>query len=140
MINRSRTRKEDTQAPSENASPVCYMNSAELRPEYTEEVYEVTIIDELEQEKMLNCTPRSYRNLMELVVNELWEEWDDCKGRAMCGTCQVEVIDGEIGEADSLEQQAINRLPNKTTQSRLACQIMVDCSIHNCTFKILKVE
>ncbi len=103
MINPNRTCKEDTQAASGNASPVCYANSSELRPEYTEEVCEITIIDGLEQEKMLNCTPRSYRNLMELVVNELWEEWDDCKGKAMCGTCHAEVVDGEIVKLDSFE-------------------------------------
>lgn len=138
MSSRKKVHKEKNDTRSENASPVCYINSSELRPEYAEEVYKITIIDEFEQETILSYTPRSYRNLMELVVNELWEEWGDCRGRAMCGTCHVEVIDGEVGEVDSLEQHTINGLPNKTPHSRLACQIMVNRSIHNMIFKILK--
>ena len=101
-------------------------------------LYTITIIDELEQAKTIRYTPRSYRNLMELVVNELWEEWGDCKGRAMCGTCHVEVMEGERGEVDSFEQHTLDGLPNKTPRSRLACQIMVDRSIHTMTFKMLK--
>ena len=138
MPSEKRTHKEKNDTLPENASPVCYMHSSELRPKYTEKAYKITIIDEFEQEKTLSYTPRSYRNLMELVVNELWEEWGDCRGRAMCGTCHVEVIDGEMGEVDSFEQHTINGLPNKTPHSRLACQIMVDRSIHQMTFKILK--
>lgn len=139
MTSRKKTHKEENDSLPENASPVCYINASELRPEYKkEEVYQITIIDEFEQEKTISYTPRSYRNLMELVVNELWEEWGDCKGRAMCGTCHVEVIDGDIGEVDSFEQHTLDGLSNKTPRSRLACQMMVDRSIHNMTFKILR--
>ncbi|MDF9801353.1 ferredoxin [Catalinimonas alkaloidigena] len=100
--------------------------------------FSITVIDEDGQIKKVNFAPLAYRNLMELIVNELWEEWGDCKGRAMCGTCHVEVIHGNIGEIDSFEQHTLNRLPNQKAQSRLACQIMLDRSIDKMTFKILK--
>ncbi len=98
----------------------------------------ITVIDEYEQKSTINFAPRAYRNLMELVVNELWEEWGDCRGRAMCGTCHVEVVQGDIGEIATFEQHTINGLPNKTARSRLACQIMLDRSINKMTFRILK--
>lgn len=62
----------------------------------------IFVIDEFEEETCLEFKILEYRNLMDLILNELWEEWGDCRGRAMCGTCHVEVLVGEI--TDSLEQ------------------------------------
>lgn len=100
--------------------------------------YKVTIIDEDGEKSTIDYSLFEYRNLMEMVVNEIWEDWGDCKGRAMCGTCHVEVIEGDPGDLDPFEQHTIDVLPNKTERSRLACQIMVDSKIHNMIFKILK--
>lgn len=76
---------------------------------------------------------------MDLVLNELWEEWGDCKGRAMCGTCHIEILNGKGGdEMEPFEAQTLEDLPNKTARSRLACQITIDRSIHNMKFRILK--
>lgn len=98
----------------------------------------IYIIDEFENEKSLSFRPYEYRNLMELIYNELWEEWGDCKGRAMCGTCHIEILEGPLGEMDDYEQYTLEGLPNKTNRSRLACQIMIDKSIDNMKFRILK--
>lgn len=98
----------------------------------------VNIIDEFGERNTIEYMPFEHFNLMELVEDKLCEEWGDCKGRAMCGTCHVEVIEGEIGELETFEQQTIDGLPNKTQRSRLACQILTDSSIHNSIFKILK--
>lgn len=96
------------------------------------------IIDERGERNTVHYTPLEHFNLMELVEDQLWEEWGDCKGRAMCGTCQVEVIKGTRGVPEPFEQQTLDNLPNCTPRSRLACQILTDNSIHNMTFKILK--
>ena len=76
---------------------------------------------------------------MDLILNELWEDWGDCRGRAMCGTCQIEILEGKTdSEMGSFEANTLDTLPNKTSRSRLACQIMIDKSVHNMKFRILK--
>jgi 2Fe-2S ferredoxin len=96
------------------------------------------IVDEFEKENVLEFRPYEYNNLMELVFNELWEEWGDCKGRAMCGTCHIEILEGETGEADPFEQQTLEGLPNKTAHSRLACQLSMTPSLDSMKFRMLK--
>lgn len=97
------------------------------------------IIDEYGEEKSLDFRPLEYRNLMDLVYNELYEEWGDCKGRAMCGTCHIEVLEGNpADEMEPFEEQTLDGLPNKTPRSRLACQITIDKSVDNMKFRILK--
>lgn len=98
----------------------------------------IYVIDESENERSLHFKPLEYRNLMDLIYNELWEEWGDCKGRAMCGTCHIEILEGELGEADEYERYTLEGLPNKTDRSRLACQILTDRSIDQMRFRILK--
>ncbi len=103
------------------------------------ETYKLYVIDESGEEKRLGFKPMEYRNLMELVLNELYEEWGDCKGRAMCGTCHIEVLSGRPGdEMEPFEEQTLDGLPNRTSASRLACQISIDKSIDGMKFRILK--
>lgn len=104
-----------------------------------EETCRVFVIDEFDEETKLIFKLLEYNNLMDLVLNELWEEWGDCRGRAMCGTCQIEIIDGHShSELEAMEEETLELLPNKTPHSRLACQITLDRSIDNLRFRILK--
>lgn len=104
-----------------------------------EETCKIYVIDEFGEEKSLIFKILEYNNLMDLLLNELWEEWGDCKGRAMCGTCHIEIINGKPREEMvPFEANTLNRLPNRTSCSRLACQITIDRSIHNMKFRILK--
>lgn len=97
------------------------------------------VINEFGEESTLEYQPYEYRSLMDLVLNELWEEWGDCRGRAMCGTCHIEVLSGTPGEEmEPFEENTLNGLPNKTENSRLACQISLDKSINQMRFRILK--
>lgn len=96
------------------------------------------VIDESGEEKPVSYKPYEYRNLMDLLLNELWEDWGDCRGRAMCGTCHIEILEGIMGEMDEFELHTLNGLPNKTASSRLACQIMVNETINNMRFRILR--
>ena len=104
-----------------------------------EEICEIYVIDEFGEETSLSFKILQYNNLMDLVLNELWEEWGDCRGRAMCGTCQIEILSGNPHDKiEPFEAKTIEILPNKTSSSRLACQITPDRSIHNMRFRILK--
>lgn len=97
------------------------------------------VINEFGEESTLKYKPFAYRSLMDLVENELWEEWGDCRGRAMCGTCHIEILSGEPGDdMEPFEEQTLEGLPNKTANSRLACQISIDKSIDQIKFRILK--
>lgn len=104
-----------------------------------EDTCNIHVINELGEETNLKFRIMEYNNLMDLVLNELWEEWGDCRGRAMCGTCHIEILDGKTTNTmDPFEANTLDNLPNKTSQSRLACQITIDKSIHNMRFRILK--
>ena len=96
------------------------------------------ITDDLGKEHVLEYKPMAYRSLMDLILNELWIEWGDCRGRAMCGTCHIEILEGDVGEKDDYESETLENLPNNTSRSRLACQILVDEAVDNMKFRILK--
>lgn len=103
------------------------------------ETYTLYVVDDAGKEHALEYQPLVYRNLMELIEEELLEEWGDCRGRAMCGTCHIEVLSGQAGDAmEPFEEQTLEGLPNKTGSSRLSCQITPDQSIHHMKFRILK--
>lgn len=96
------------------------------------------ITDDLGKEHMLEFQALEYRSVMDLIFNELWIEWGDCRGRAMCGTCHIEILEGDPGEKDADEAETLENLPNNTSRSRLACQMTVDDSIDNMKLRILK--
>jgi len=103
-----------------------------------QEVYTLYLVNSLGEESALPFVPYEYNNLMEFVFNELWEDWGDCKGRAMCGTCHIEILEGVPGEKDAFEQHTLEGLPNITAQSRLACQLLMTPTLNNMKFRILK--
>jgi 2Fe-2S ferredoxin len=105
----------------------------------SEDICKIYVINELGEERSLTFKILEYNNLMELVLNELWDEWGDCRGRAMCGTYHIEILNHTTSSImDSFEANTLDNLPNKTSRSRLACQIIIDKSLHNMRFRILK--
>lgn len=101
-------------------------------------VLSVTIIQLNGDVSVIMFQPRVHRNLMEMIVNELYEDIGDCKGRAWCGTCHVAIQSGRLVESQTRDEQAtLSGLDNATTDSRLACQIMADEGIDGMTFKVL---
>lgn len=105
----------------------------------SEDTCKIYVINELGEERSLTFKIFEYNNLMDLILNELWEEWGDCRGRAMCGTCHIKILNNTASvEMDPFEANTLNKLPNKTSGSRLACQIIIDKSLNNMRFQILK--
>lgn len=79
-----------------------------------QEICRVFVIDEFGEETSLTFKILEYNNLMDLILNELWEEWGDCRGQAVCGTCQVEILSGSSRhEIESLEAKHSGFCPIK---------------------------
>ncbi|WP_027391458.1 hypothetical protein [Aquimarina latercula] len=96
----------------------------------------VTIIDIVNKIHEINFKRFEYPNLMELIIDNYYEEIGDCGGRAMCRTCYVKLIGNyNLDIGDTLGIKFIN--PPKTLEFLFACQIIVDENINNMTFKIL---
>ncbi|WP_147676784.1 2Fe-2S iron-sulfur cluster-binding protein [Algibacter pacificus] len=94
-------------------------------------LYKVTLIDTANERHVIHFKRFEYPNLMELIIDNTYDDIGDCKGRAMCKTCLVEPINPK-------EVTGINfiNIPEDTDYV-LACQIIVDKHINNCSFKIL---
>lgn len=100
--------------------------------------YRVTIILLDGQTHIVEFRRHAYNNLMELIVNELYENIGDCKGHAWCGTCHVEIVEGELAEGKNRDEtMTLEKLTNTVPSSRLACQIMTDERIDGMVFRVL---
>ena len=100
--------------------------------------YKVTITDMYDADFELSYMRHQYPSLMALIAHNYPEEFGECKGRGLCGTCHIKPTDGRLN--DPLEVSEIKTLTNvfdTDTSSRLACQIALDDKINNMTFKII---
>ena len=98
----------------------------------------IKVINEQGTTSVVRFQRHSYHNLMELIVNELYEDIGDCRGKAWCGTCHVEPSGGRLDEDRSGEETStLGKLNNATKTSRLSCQIMVDQAIDGMVLQIM---
>ena len=101
-------------------------------------MYKLRIIDSEHEMHEISFEDNQYENLMELIVNEIYEEIGDCRGRAWCGTCHVSLFEQAVLEEKSpLEEDTLSHLSNLCPSSRLACQIDVDKEIDGLTVKVM---
>ena len=92
--------------------------------------HSLTYFDELGQENRAEFIDNEYHSLMELLFDKYIEPWGDCKGRAWCGTCHIEILEGTLGQdMDPEEDNTLSKLYNRTQHSRLACQIPVNSQL-----------
>jgi len=100
-------------------------------------MYSITIIDALKKHHSFSFKSGEYYNLMELIVNMMYEDIGDCKGKALCGTCLIignrEILEDQISD---VEKETISKLGAPIIYSRLACQIMVNKNIHGMIFTL----
>lgn len=107
-------------------------------PRLLDKTYSVTIIMLNGEQRVVEFRRHAYNNLMELIVNELYEDIGDCKGHAWCGTCHVEIVSGELDEKKNRDEtMTLEKLTNTLPSSRLSCQIMTDELIDGMVFRVL---
>ncbi|MCK0189823.1 2Fe-2S iron-sulfur cluster-binding protein [Arenibacter sp. F20364] len=102
------------------------------------ETYTFTYIDEFGDTNTANCRPNEYHSLMELLFDKYLQEWGDCKGRAWCGTCHIQIMEGH-SNTKILEDEGhtLSKLSGSNACSRLACQIPVNAELHQMAFRII---
>ncbi len=100
------------------------------------ENYSLTYFNEFGEECKAHFKTNEYHSLMELLFDKYIEEWGDCKGRAWCGTCHIQIIEGSITEKmDTDEKHTLSKIGNVAENSRLACQIPVNAELDNLVFR-----
>lgn len=100
--------------------------------------YTFTYINEFEEEYTIAFKVNEYHNLMELLFDKCMEDIGDCKSRAWCGTCHIQVLEGQLpGVMDADEKDTLSKAVDVTKNSRLACQIPVNAELDNLVFRIM---
>ncbi len=100
--------------------------------------YKVTITDSYNDIFELLFTKHQYPSLMTLIANHYPEEFGECKGRGLCGTCHIKITSGNINEPIEItEKETLKNCYDTDKNSRLACQIMLNEEIDDMTFKII---
>ncbi len=80
-----------------------------------------------------------YRSLMMLLFDKLYlEDFGECKGVGRCGTCLIEIIDGNssLESYDRNEETTIMRTGQDATNCRLSCQIPIDDNLNGIKIRV----
>ncbi len=87
-------------------------------------------------------THNPLQSLMEIILENDYEEWGECLGRAWCRTCHVSLdrIDHDAINSNEIEKDeamALDLLSNRKPNSRLGCQIIIDKTLDGATLTYL---
>lgn len=103
-----------------------------------QEKYTFTYIEKFGDICSANFRLNEYHSLMDLLFDKYLQEWGDCKGRAWCGTCHIQILEGTLSaKIQNDEKYTLSKLHGASAQSRLACQIPVNSDLHNMVFKVI---
>lgn len=77
-------------------------------------------------------------SLMEVLKASEYPVLATCGGMALCGTCHVEILEGQDGlsEATDVELDQLEALPEFFPTSRLACQIRISDLLEGAIIKL----
>ncbi len=104
----------------------------------TSEIYSFTYINEFDEESKIDFKLNEYHTLMELLFDKCMEDVGDCKGRAWCGTCHIQILEGSISDKMHIDEKAtLSKSEDVADNSRLACQIPVNAELNNLVFRIM---
>ena len=102
-------------------------------------MYFIHVEDTIGDSHVLKFREFEYQNLLELLINTVFDDIGDCKGRGLCGTCHIRIISSisEIQFPDRFEQKTLRDQLECYPNSRLACQILLDKHLHKMHIKII---
>lgn len=101
------------------------------------ENYSLTYTNKFGEKCQADFKVNEYHSLMKLLFDKYLEEWGDCKGRAWCGTCHIEILEGNITERiDEDEGHTLSKIDGNTFRSRLACRIPVSAQLDGIVFRM----
>jgi len=92
--------------------------------------YHFYYTDSIGKKWTIEYTLHEYLNVMVLIFDRGYEDWGDCKGRAWGGTCHIFIVEFLKEQMELVEKHTLGHLPNRTKNSRLACQIPLDKALH----------
>lgn len=84
------------------------------------------------KEFVLDTYPNEYPNLMMLIYDKIYlENFGDCKGIGRCGTCHVRILTAstKLPDQQRNERTTLGKMEITHSNSRLACQILIDTTI-----------
>ncbi|WP_109438340.1 2Fe-2S iron-sulfur cluster-binding protein [Aquimarina sp. AU119] len=102
-------------------------------------MYFISVVDSIGDSHILNFRRFEYPSLLELLVNELFDDIGDCKGKGLCGTCHIRIKSSmnSVQFSSELEQKILKDQLEYYPDSRLACQIPLDKYIHKIQIEII---
>lgn len=77
-------------------------------------------------------------SLMEVLKASEYPVLATCGGMALCATCHVQVLEGadNLPPVNDAEGDLLDTLPDADFDSRLACQLRVDETMHDAIFRL----
>lgn len=103
------------------------------------EQYAFTYINEFNETCTAKYETNEYHSLMELLFDKYIEDWGDCKGRAWCGTCHIQFLEGQLSKIMGADEKlTLSKIEGASATSRLACQIPLNSELRNVVFKIME--
>ncbi len=92
---------------------------------------------------ILNTYKNEYENLMELLNDTIFiNNFGECKGVGKCCTCLIEITSShlKILESNRNELSTLKKHNILNEKKRLACQIIIDESLHNIKIAIENIN
>lgn len=102
-------------------------------------MYKIFVTDSFGEDHVLEFKKHEFRNLMELLVDRLYDDIGECRGRSLCGTCHIRVWTNEekLEKQELVEKKTLGDQYEIFENSRLACQILLDESLDGTNIEII---
>ncbi len=92
-------------------------------------------------ERIIETFPGDYRNLMELLRDQLYlDSFGECGGMGRCATCIIRVtgLKGNSITRGRNEPSTLSKFGYSASDLRLSCQILLSSDLEGATIEIFK--